>query len=82
MNMEKQNITLSLPKEILTKAKHLALDRNTSVSGLLTETLAELVRHADTYQEAKTRQLALMEQGFDMGFKGRPTWNRDELYER
>ena len=81
-DLEKQNITLSLPKDILVKIKHLAIDRNTSVSGLLAETLAELVRQNDSYHEAQARQTALMKNGFDMGFKGQLTWNRDELHER
>ena len=37
--METQNITLSIPKETLLKVKLLAVKRQTSVSGLLTQTL-------------------------------------------
>jgi hypothetical protein len=80
--LEKQNITLSIPKDILIKVKHLAIDRNTSISGLLSETLAEMVRQHDAYQEAKARQSAIMKKGFDMGFKGKPAWNRESLHER
>ena len=80
--MEKQNITLAIPKDILMKVKHLAIDRNTSVSGLLSETLAEMVHQNEAYQEAKARQSALMKKGFDMGFKGKPAWKREDLHER
>jgi hypothetical protein len=38
-----QNVTPAIPKDILRKAKILAVKRNTSQSGLLTQTLAELV---------------------------------------
>lgn len=79
--MEKQNITLSLPKEILTKLKHIAVDKNTSISGLLIQTLAEIVQKEDAYRTAKTRQLLLMERGFDLGY-GQPDWKREDLYER
>ena len=40
--METQNITLSIPKEILLRVKLLAVKRQTSVSGLLTQTLEGL----------------------------------------
>jgi hypothetical protein len=42
--MEKQNITLSIPKNILQKVKLLALKRGTTVSSLLTQTLEEIVQ--------------------------------------
>ncbi len=47
--MEYQNITLSLPKEILRGVKHLAIEEQTSVSGLLTRVLEELVRREDAF---------------------------------
>ena len=47
--METQNITLSLPKEILLKVKQLAVKRQTSVSGLLAQTLERLVHQEDAY---------------------------------
>ncbi len=43
--MERQNITLSIPRETLKKAKHLAVAREQSLSGLLVEFIEELVRH-------------------------------------
>ncbi|MCL6589935.1 MAG: CopG family transcriptional regulator [Firmicutes bacterium] len=79
--MERQNITLSLPKEILNRLKHIAVDKNTSISGLLAQTLTEIVRKEDAYRTAKTRQLILMERGFDLG-RGPSRWNREELHER
>ncbi|WHE05965.1 hypothetical protein PGH24_07205 [Thermoanaerobacterium thermosaccharolyticum] len=39
-----QNITLSLPKDLLQKIKHIAINKQTSVSGLLTKTLEEIVK--------------------------------------
>jgi hypothetical protein len=80
--MEKQNITLSLPKETLRKAKLLAMERNTSLSSLLVEIIEEIVARADAYEIAKERQLALMKQGFNLGTEGKATWTRDELHER
>lgn len=80
--MEYQNITLSLPKEILQKVKHLAIDRNTSVSGLLSETLKEMVRQESGYRQARERQLKVMEKGFHLGLYGKTTWTREETHER
>jgi hypothetical protein len=47
--METQNITLSLPKEVLLKVKLLAVKRQTSVSGLLAQMLERLVQQEDAY---------------------------------
>jgi len=80
--MERQNVTLSLPKETLRKAKILAAERQTSLSALLTETLEEIVAKSDRYEIAKQRQLVLMERGFDFGLGDTITWTRDELHER
>jgi len=77
-----QNVTLAIPKDILRKAKILAIQKNTSLSGLLTQTLADLVAHQETYEQARQRNLALLERSFDLGSQGEITWKRDELHER
>lgn len=56
--MDKQNVTLSIPKELLRKAKILAVEQNTSLSGLLTETLTDIVARADEYAKAGERHPA------------------------
>ena len=82
-NMETtQNVTLAIPKNILRKAKILAVQRNTSLSGLLTQTLADLVAHQEAYEQARQRNLALLKSGFDLGTQGQITWKREELHER
>jgi hypothetical protein len=80
--MEKQNITLSLPKELLLKVKHIAIDKNTSVSGLLTQTLKEIVLRDESYRKARDRQIYLMENGFTMGVAEEKSWKREDLYDR
>jgi hypothetical protein len=77
-----QNVTLAIPKEILRKAKILAVQKNTSLSGLLTQTLTDLVAHQEAYDQARQRNLALLDSGFDLGTQGKITWKRDELHER
>ncbi len=80
--METQNITLSLPKEILRKVKLLAVEKGVSVSGLLVQTLEELVRQDERYREARQRSLDLLEKGLDLGTNGKASWKRQELHER
>jgi hypothetical protein len=77
-----QNVTLSIPKNILRKAKILAIQKNTSLSGLLTQTLVDLVEHQEAYEQARQRNLALLEHGLDLGTQGKITWKREALHER
>lgn len=80
--MEYQNITLSLPKEILQRVKHLAVERQTSVSGLLTRTLEELVRKEDSYVRSWRRHDTLLQEGLALGTGGHVGWSRRALHER
>jgi hypothetical protein len=81
-NMEKQNITLSLPKDLLQKAKILAVKRNTSLSGLLSDFLARMTNEEEAYKIAQARHRRLLKKGFDFGLKGEISWKREDLYER
>lgn len=80
--METQNITLSLPKDILLKARLLAVTRRTSVSRLLTIELEKLVQQEDAYIQAQRRHLAWLEHSADLGTQGEYIASRDELHER
>jgi tryptophan 2,3-dioxygenase len=80
--MERQNVTLSIPKDTLHKAKLLAVKRQTSVSGLLTQALEVLVEQEDAYMHARQRHLQWLEQGADLGSGGQNLTRRDELHER
>ena len=80
--METQNITLSLPKEILLKVKLIAVKRQTSVSGLLTQSLVKLVQQEEAYLHARQRHLQRLDQGFDLGTNGQILTGREELHER
>ena len=80
--MDKQNVTLSIPKDTLRKAKILAVRRNTSLSGLLSQTLEELVSKDEAYSTARSRHLDLLENSIDLGTQGKVSWKRDELHER
>ncbi len=80
--MERQNVTISVDKNLLKKAKYIAIDRHTSLSGLLSETLKELVESDEKYSEAKNRQLDLLTTGMDLGLDEKINWSREELHER
>jgi c-di-GMP-related signal transduction protein len=77
-----QNITLTIPKNVLRKAKILAIQKNTSLSGLLTETLVEMVRGQEAYEQARQRGMAWLEGAFDLGTHGQTNWKREHLHER
>lgn len=80
--MERQNVTLSLPKSLLKQAKIVAAQEDKSLSELIREALSNKVKEESGYEEAKKRQLALMEKGFNLGTKGKIKFSRDELHER
>lgn len=80
--MKYQNITISLPKEVLLRVKHLAIDEQTSVSGLLARLLEGLVRRDEAFGRARRRHLALLDRGLDLGTNGRISWRREDLYDR
>lgn len=80
--MEKQNVTLSLPKGLLKKAKMIAASRHKSLSEFLRESLEERIRESSGYRTARLRQLKLLKEGFDLGTRGQIGFTRDELHER
>lgn len=77
-----QNITLSIPKPILRKVKILAVEKETSVSALLTGLLEEIVEREDAYAAARERALARLTRPVSLGTKGTASWTRDSLHER
>lgn len=80
--MEKQNVTLSLPRSILRKAKKIAVDQDLSLSGLMVELLTELVEREDQYASSQRQYLALLEQDTDLGTDGIISWTRADLHDR
>jgi hypothetical protein len=76
----KQNVTISLSRRILKKAKILAAQRETSISGLLAHELELLVSNEEAYERAQRQALALLDQGLHLG--GVIRASRDELHER
>ena len=75
------NVTMTLDEELLKRARKIAVDRDTTLTGLIREYLEDLVRRdqlsrniaAEELQELFDRSVAVV---------GPQTWSRDELHER
>jgi predicted transcriptional regulator len=75
----KQNITVSLDKELIQKLRVIAATRSTSISRMLSDELRQIVTRTEHYERAKRQALTALERGFHLG--GQPA-SRDELHER
>jgi hypothetical protein len=82
MDAETQNVTLALPKKLLRRVKHLAVERDTSISGLLRQFLEEMTRQDDAYERARRRWVEAVKRPRNLGTGGKITWTRDELHQR
>ncbi len=80
--MERQNVTISVPKPLLKKAKIFAANIDKSLSEFFRETLEQRIREAEGFNQSKNRQLKLLKNGLNLGTKGKITIKRDELYDR
>jgi hypothetical protein len=80
--VETQNITLSIRKDLLRKALILAVERQTSLSGLLSLYIEQIVESDTAYHLAYRRQMDWLDQGFDLGSAGVMPVSREELHDR
>ena len=76
----KQNITLSLDKGLIKKARIIAAQKETSITRMLGEELKQLIDKEEKYQRAKRKALAQLNTGFHLG--GKIIVTREELHER
>ena len=76
----KQNVTISISRETVRKARILAAARSTSISRLLSEEIERLVGSEEAWERSERSGLALLEQGFHLG--GLIVASRDEWHER
>ena len=75
----KQNITLSIEKNIIKKGKLIAAQNGTSISKMLSDQLKQIIDREEEYETAKRSALHALEKGFHLG--GKITWKREDLYE-
>jgi hypothetical protein len=76
----KQNVTVSLSRQTLQKARVLAARRATSISKLLADQIEALVGEDEAYERAERQALALLDKGFSLG--GVIVGTRDDWHER
>ena len=76
----KSNITLKLDSALLREARIIAAEQGTSLSGMVSERLEDMVRERRAYTQAMNRALARLKDGFDLNYS--PAKSRDELHER
>jgi predicted transcriptional regulator len=74
----KRNITIQLDDDLIRRAKVIAAECGTSVSGLVAQQITELIAARDRYVRARESALRMMSEATDRG--GR-RWTREELYE-
>jgi uncharacterized protein YpmS len=79
--METQNVTLSIRKDLLKAAKHIAIERNTSLSGLLNSYLENIITEDSEYRRAMEHMVKEMQKGYNLGYE-QGTYSRDDLHER
>lgn len=73
-----KNVTVTMEDSVADWARMEAARRNTSVSRLVGELLAEKMRHDDAYERAMREALEFRSFGASSG----PYLSRDEIYDR
>lgn len=77
------NVTLSLPDELVRRIRKIAIDRDTTLTGLIREYLREIAR-LDSSAGRKRREHEALERSFEQ-FQfdvGKRNWKRQDLHER
>jgi hypothetical protein len=80
--MEKKNLTLSLPEDLIRRAKLQAVRENKSLNQFVREAMEYRVELESGYQGARQRHLKLLGKGADLGTRGKISIDREELHER
>jgi hypothetical protein len=78
------NVTLTLDDDLVKQVRKIAVDRDTTLTGMVREYLEQVAREQDT--ERVRRDVERLNQTFER-FKGRlnyekRTWRREDLYDR
>lgn len=76
----KRNITLAIEKPLLKRARAIAAQRGTSISGLLAQELTKVVEREAAYAQARNQALAYLKKPFHLGGNG--IAHRETLHDR
>lgn len=79
--MRTRNVTLTLPADLLRRAKIVAAARETSLSSLVADYLENMTTEEDDYDEMWEAERRLMDHGLAMRV-GDVTWSREDVHER
>jgi hypothetical protein len=79
--MATKNITLSMPEELVRRARVLAAQRDTSVSALVARLLEQLVGDGRDYDDVAAQERRVMQEGIGLRV-GDITSSRHEVHER
>lgn len=80
--MDRQNVTISIRRDLLKQARHMAVESGTSLSGLLSEYLERIVGGEENRKRTEVRISKRLKTGLDLGTKGQRGWTREDLHER
>lgn len=75
------NVTMTLDDEIIKKVKKIAVEKNTTLTGIIRDYLTRLAKREDQRTEEIIKELSAIMNSGEIKI-GRITWNRDELHER
>jgi len=78
----RQNVTLAVPRDVLAAAKHLAVDEDTTLSGLFAQLIAAEISRRTQKADALGRIRQRLAHGYALGTSGRSVATREELHER
>jgi post-segregation antitoxin (ccd killing protein) len=76
----KQNITLSLDKDLIQRAKVISAKRRSSVSNMLSQELQRIIESAENYETSRKKAISNLRTGYHLG--GIIAASREELHER
>jgi hypothetical protein len=78
--MKRQNITLSLPKDVLESARRLAVARGESLSDMLAGLIARVMNDDRKRRQAQIRIENRLAKGLQLGTQGEVSWTREDLH--
>jgi len=76
----KQNLTISVEKSLLRKARAIAAQRGSSISAMISQELVAITDRESEYAQARRRALARLAAPFHLGGGGRAS--REALHDR
>jgi hypothetical protein len=77
------NVTLSLDEQLVKKIRRIAVERDTTLSGMIRDYLQQVAAEEERSGRRRREREALERSFTNFQFKvGRRTWKRADLYER